>query len=73
MKAGYTVEDCKLVIDEQARCWLANLEMEKYLRPMTLFRPSNFESYLNEARARLNVQKSVPKTIELDFDAGEDW
>ena len=73
LNAGYTVEDCKMVIDGQAHCWLGNLEMEKYLRPMTLFRPLNFESYLNEARSRLNVQKSVPKTIELDFDAGEDW
>lgn len=73
LNAGYTVEDCKMVIDEQARCWLANLEMEKYLRPMTLFRPSNFESYLNEARARVNIQKSVLKPIELDFTAGEDW
>lgn len=71
INAGYTVEDCKLVIDEQTKCWLGNLEMEKYLRPMTLFRPSNFESYLNEARKK--IQCSVPKPFELDFTAGEDW
>lgn len=73
VKEGYSVEDCCLVIDEQVQCWLDDHEMEKYLRPMTLFRPSNFESYLNNALSKKDAQTRMPKAIVLDFNAGEDW
>lgn len=69
-KEGYTVSDCKAVIDEQIACWKDN-EMEKYLRPMTLFRPANFESYLNNALSK-QPKTSVPKAVVLNFSAGED-
>lgn len=45
---GFTVEDCKKVIDIKTAQWLHDPENNKYLRPLTLFRPSNFEGYLNE-------------------------
>ncbi|GAG15849.1 unnamed protein product, partial [marine sediment metagenome] len=45
---GYTVEDCKKVIDIKTAQWLNDPENNKWLRPLTLFRPSNFEGYLNE-------------------------
>ena len=57
LKEGYTVDDFKKVIDAKVKDWGDNPEMREYLRPQTLFRPSNFESYLNEAnrpRARDN-------------------
>ena len=73
LKEGYSVEDCCLVIDEQVLSWLDDQEMEKYLRPMTLFRPSNFESYLNNALSKKDTQTRMPKAIVLDFNAGEDW
>lgn len=44
---GFTVEDFKTVIDNKAASWLGNKDMEKYLRPETLF-GSKFEGYLNE-------------------------
>lgn len=45
---GYTLEDFKKVIDVKCKQWLADPKMQAYLRPDTLFRPGNFESYLNE-------------------------
>lgn len=42
----YTLEDFKVVIDNKVEEWL-NTDMEKYLRPETLF-GTKFESYLNQ-------------------------
>lgn len=44
---GYTLDDFKKVIDVKCKEWL-NTGMEKFLRPKTLFIPSNFDSYLND-------------------------
>ncbi|HEL2052629.1 TPA: conserved phage C-terminal domain-containing protein [Streptococcus suis] len=57
-KDGYTLEDFKKVIDTKVAQWKNNTEMAKYLRPKTLFSPSNFDSYLNE----------VPKHIQTEQD-----
>lgn len=45
----YSVEDCKYVIDVKCKEWLGT-NMEKFLRPSTLFRKSKFEEYVNEKR-----------------------
>lgn len=45
--AGFTLEDFKKVIDVKSSQWLNNKDMNKYLRPKTLF-GTNFEGYLNE-------------------------
>jgi uncharacterized phage protein (TIGR02220 family) len=45
LSEGYTVDDFKVVIDKKCAEWKGG-EMEKYLRPETLF-GSKFESYLN--------------------------
>ena len=59
LKEGYTVDDFKKVIDAKVKDWGDNPEMREYLRPQTLFRPSNFESYLNEAnRPRARDKKN---------------
>ena len=47
LKDGYTVDEFKKVIDNKVYHWTGT-EQEQYLRPETLFRPSHFESYLNE-------------------------
>lgn len=46
IKEGFTLDDFKRVIDIKCNQWLGT-EMEKYLRPETLF-GTKFESYLNE-------------------------
>ena len=47
LREGFTVDDFKTVIDKKARAWLGNRDMQKYLRPATLF-GTKFECYLNE-------------------------
>ena len=64
LKDGYSIDDFKKVIDNKCYQWLGT-EQEQYLRPETLFRPSHFESYLNE------VVKSGVKNNPFDLpDAG---
>ena len=58
---GYTVEDCKKVIDIKTAQWLNDPENNKWLRPLTLFRPSNFEGYFNE---KISVKTKKEKEIE---------
>ena len=44
---GFTVDDCKTVIDIKTDEWLGDKDMQKFLRPQTLF-GTKFESYLNQ-------------------------
>ena len=43
----YSVEDCKTVIDKKCREWLGT-DLARHLDPVTLFRPANFDRYLNQ-------------------------
>lgn len=54
---GYTIDDFKLVIDKMCNLWLGTTQ-EIYLRPSTLFRPTNFENYLNMNVVKKNQQQS---------------
>lgn len=49
---GYTVENFKAVIDVKVSEWSNDEKMRQYLCPDTLFRPSNFEKYLQQAKAQ---------------------
>lgn len=53
IKEGYTVDDFKKVIDNKVSEWFGT-EMQKYLRPETLF-GTKFESYLNQKTNALPV------------------
>lgn len=61
---GYTEDDFKTVIDKKFAEWNGT-EWEKYLRPQTLFTPSNFESYLN--------QKVVKEKKQGEIDILDEW
>lgn len=56
MREGYTLIDFMKVIDYKVSQWLGDRVMSQYLRPQTLFRPSNFESYLVEANMEIDRQ-----------------
>lgn len=45
-KEGRTLEDLQHVIDFKCQEWLYDEKMSSYLRPNTLFRPTNFDNYL---------------------------
>lgn len=71
LKDGYTIDDFKAVIDSKVKEWFNDAEMRKYLRPSTLFRPSNFESYLNEANRPAVKSKNQFNNFEqnqYDYD-----
>lgn len=64
LEDGYTEDDFKTVIDKKFTEWKGT-EWEKYLRPQTLFRPSNFEGYLN--------QKVVKGRKQGEIDILDEW
>lgn len=59
---GFTEEDFKTVIDKMGVEWM-NTEMQKYLRPETLF-GTKFESYLNREVKQENVFSGIEAKLE---------
>ena len=71
LSEGFTVEDFETVIAFKCRQWLNDKKMRDYLRPETLFSPSHFESYLNQARLALQNQRNdqqQPQHGKFTFD-----
>ena len=68
LEEGYTVDDFKTVIDNKTYEWKGT-EQEQYLRPETLFRPSHFESYLNQKKVR--GRKATGKNEDFWAKAGK--
>ena len=48
IKKGATEEQLAHVINVKCQEWLDNQDMKKHLNPVTLFRESNFDKYLNQ-------------------------
>lgn len=61
---GYTLEDFKIVITNKCYDWLSNNEMQKYLRPETLF-GTKFEGYLGQKKKELTT-KDLEKFIDIN-------
>ena len=71
-KEGFSLEDFKRVIDWKVSEW-AGTDMEKYLRPETLF-GTKFEGYLNAAPLpkKLKVEEEKESSTEaIDFSNAE--
>ncbi len=58
----HSVDDMKAVIDNKCNEWMGT-DGQKYLRPDTLFRKSNFSRYLEEIDPTIN-ENLTPKQIE---------
>lgn len=54
---GYTIDDVKTVIDNKVFDWITKPDMNKFLRPQTLF-GSKFDSYLNEKPRKPKKEKT---------------
>jgi uncharacterized phage protein (TIGR02220 family) len=70
---GRILEDFIHVIDIKCQQWLDNADMNKYLRPDTLFSSKNFEKYVNE---KLQGKQPDPRNKDIEFSkwlaAGKD-
>lgn len=66
LREGFTADDCRAVVDFKTRTWAEDLKMRQYLRPQTLFRASNFESYLQAARSEASEEEHETEPL---FDA----
>lgn len=64
LSEGYSKEDLKAVIDNRVEKWLNDEKMNEYLRPSTLFRPSNFEAYYNDV---LSMKEKAISEKEQEF------
>ena len=69
LKDGYTVEDFKRVIDNRVMKWSRDKKMKEYIRPDTLFTPTNFEKYLNDALDSLPDRPPVYKPSMSEDEA----
>lgn len=65
-KEGYTVDDCKKVIDIKCAEW-AGTEQEKYLRPQTLF-SNKFDSYVNQEPEKKYTDLPYIEEIKVYYD-----
>jgi predicted phage replisome organizer/uncharacterized phage protein (TIGR02220 family) len=62
LKEGRTKEDCFYIIEVKCDEWINNCDMNKYLCPQTLFRPGNFEKYINQKKIiKSTSQNNIPK------------
>lgn len=68
---GYSLEDFCKVIDNKCGQWLNNPDMDKYLRPKTLF-GTKFESYLNEKTIKIEGQVNKNKGSGFNNFTGRD-
>lgn len=58
LKQGRSFEDFKLVILDRKEKWGKDPKMCDYIRPSTLFSPTNFENYLNSAKKSKNINQN---------------
>lgn len=65
---NFKLDDFKKVIDNKCEEWL-NTEMQKYLRPETLF-GSKFESYLNQQN-KSKYNESIPDWFDKNVETKE--
>lgn len=65
LEEGYTVDNFKTVHMKKAEEWMGT-EHEKYLRPSTLYRPQNFEEYLNQKINKLTTPHKPEFKISWD-------
>ena len=64
LKNGHTLEDFKMVIDSKIKEWSGNPDLQKYLRPQTLF-GNKFEGYLNTAN--IKPKSNTPEWADTQY------
>ncbi|OMC81829.1 hypothetical protein BK128_21400 [Viridibacillus sp. FSL H7-0596] len=70
LNEGFTINEFKSVIDNKVKIWLHDPEMNRYLRPETLF-GTKFEGYLNERSSGNLKQNASNKSNYFRFNPNE--
>lgn len=65
LREGYTVEDCKRVVDQKVKDWANDSTMARYIRPETLF-GTKFESYLQQENVQPAQQPRLIRRHKYD-------
>lgn len=68
----YSVEEIKSVIDYKAKEWMGS-DMQKYLRPQTLFNANKFEGYLNDSNQLVPTEKTNENRSQQNARPAIDW
>ena len=63
IKEGYSFVDFKIVIDKKVKQWFGS-EQAVYLRPLTLFNATKFETYLNETVITKTNKNGKPTKLD---------
>lgn len=63
IKEGYSFVDFKIVIDKKVKQWFGT-EQAVYLRPLTLFNATKFETYLNETVITKTNKNGKPTKLD---------
>jgi uncharacterized phage protein (TIGR02220 family) len=58
IKEGFSLEQCKAVIDAKCKAWESDTKMSAYLRPKTLFNATNFAQYAGELESQTKEVQS---------------
>lgn len=58
LKEGFSLEQCKAVIDAKCKAWESDAKMSAYLRPKTLFNATNFAQYAGEIEGQTKEVQS---------------
>jgi len=69
---GFRLDDFKTAIDKKCVEWIGDEEMEKYLRPPTLF-SNKFESYLNQLSVKNSSQSKEDRQNDMIKDLYQEY
>lgn len=72
-REGFTEAELLQVVEFKAGKWKSDPEMYEYLNPVTLFRPANFERYLQAARAIAPKPQQQPTRSTIQTFRGADY
>ena len=60
------------VVDLKVSQWIHHAELNRFLRPSTLFSATNFENYVNELAIVQKPKKRMLALPVLDFNKGDE-
>lgn len=68
----FSIDEIKSVIDYKAKEWMGS-DMQKYLRPSTLFNKTKFEGYLNDSNQLVPTEASNESRSKQSAKPAIDW